>query len=86
MYVGAPAYSVRVSRVADDAHRPPLRGFAAAAQFAPAARAAYEADTRTDGRTRHRFNMLTNACAVRATMNVYGDVAFGRVNEVGGVA
>ena len=45
----------------------------------------------THGRTRHRFNMLTNACAVRATMNVYGDGAFSgsivaRVNEVGGVA
>ena len=44
---------------ADDAHRPQLQGFAAAARAAPVT------DRQTDRRTPHRVNMLT-AYAVRA--------------------
>ena len=50
---------------ADDAHRPPLYGFADTASAAPGT------DTQTDGRTNirtpHRFNMLT-PYAVRVTI------------------
>ena len=52
---------------ADDAHRPPLHGFAAAAHLAAAARAAPGTDGRTDRRTRHRFNTLA-VCAVRVVI------------------
>jgi len=63
-YLGPPysrtkIYAARVSyAAADDAHRAPLDGFAAAARAAPGT------DRRTDRWTRYRFNTLT-AYAIR---------------------
>jgi len=49
-------FTFYVAYAADDAYRPPLRGSAAAAHFASAARAAAGTDRRTDG---HGTDMLT---------------------------